>query len=100
MHFGNSGKEEAGTLPPCLNPVCSDHNFVKDCPKTSDDLKKNLLEERRAKKKSPGRKNLGDHRQRNRARAECPHYSAFGQARRDTGRTPRLPFRVSHRLWC
>ncbi len=28
------------------------YNFFKDCPKTSDELKKNLLEEHRAKKKS------------------------------------------------
>ncbi len=69
---GTPEKKKASTLPPCLNPVCSNHYFVKDCPKTSDDLKKNLLEEHRAKKKSPGGKNIGDHLQRNRAGAESP----------------------------
>ncbi len=81
---------------PCVNPVFSDQQFVKDCPKTCDDLNKSLLEEHLREEEVPGRKNLGDHRQSNRAGAESPHYSAFGQARRDTGRTPWLLFRVSH----
>lgn len=39
------------SLPPCLNPECSENHLVKDCQKTSKEQAKRILEEYRAKKK-------------------------------------------------
>lgn len=40
------------TLPPCLNKDCKENHLVKDCPITSKEQAKKLLEEYRAKKKA------------------------------------------------
>ncbi len=95
ISFGNSGMKKAGKLPPCLNSVCSDHHFFKDCPMTSDDLNKNLVEENSAKR-SPGADTvLPLTGKAFKSEPKTRHSSASGNARGDTCRTPWPPLRVS-----
>ena len=46
-----SKKKGTGNLPFCLNPDCDKYHYVKDCPQTSPEMKKNLLAAHRAARK-------------------------------------------------
>lgn len=45
---------------PCLNPKCTGIHKIRDCPTSSDDLKKTLLEEYHAAKRSAAKSVLGE----------------------------------------
>eukprot|EP00177_Eucheuma_denticulatum_P006676 GFKZ01012145.1.p2 GENE.GFKZ01012145.1~~GFKZ01012145.1.p2 ORF type:complete len:162 (-),score=36.86 GFKZ01012145.1:3698-4183(-) len=54
-HEKDNGKDKhAGSkkqLPSCLNPECDENHYVRNCPKTPEELKEKLLNEFRGQKK-------------------------------------------------